>query len=245
MLAIRARIQRRRWRAPKSVIESLPVRIYSTPEGSPLDTPPPSPPPTTTGDDDAGDNTPQEQAPQPKSKKKQKQQSQIRLTSSTPTSSLECVVCLEDYVPGVSRVMKLPCGHEFHVGCITPWLVTRRRTCPICKGDVVKMFREKGGHCDDIERGHHHDGENSEQSRSPSPRWRNWILGVVGGGRGRSIRSLVHRDGDRVRGGSRRALGAAGSSRREADETTPLMLAGESSLAGERSGGVNNATAVI
>lgn len=42
---------------------------------------------------------------------------------------------------GVSRVMKLPCGHEFHVGCITPWLTTRRRTCPICKGDVVRAVR--------------------------------------------------------------------------------------------------------
>src|SRR5207244_801286 len=47
-------------------------------------------------------------------------------------------VCLEEYVDGVSRVMSLPCGHEFHVDCITPWLTTRRRTCPICKGDVVR-----------------------------------------------------------------------------------------------------------
>jgi len=41
-------------------------------------------------------------------------------------------------VNGVSQVMRLPCGHEFHVGCITPWLTTRRRTCPICKSDVVR-----------------------------------------------------------------------------------------------------------
>ncbi|KAF3004114.1 hypothetical protein E8E13_004321 [Curvularia kusanoi] len=34
----------------------------------------------------------------------------------------ECVVCLEEYVDGVSQVMSLPCGHEFHVDCITPWL---------------------------------------------------------------------------------------------------------------------------
>jgi len=53
---------------------------------------------------------------------------------------VECVVCLEEYVAGVSRVMSLPCGHEFHVDCITPWLTTRRRTCPICKGDVVRSL---------------------------------------------------------------------------------------------------------
>ncbi|KAL1877381.1 hypothetical protein VTK73DRAFT_8676 [Phialemonium thermophilum] len=55
---------------------------------------------------------------------------------------VECVVCLEEYVDGVSRVMSLPCGHEFHVECITPWLTTRRRTCPICKGDVVRSLAQ-------------------------------------------------------------------------------------------------------
>ena len=31
---------------------------------------------------------------------------------------MECVVCLEEYVDGVSKVMSLPCGHEFHVDCM-------------------------------------------------------------------------------------------------------------------------------
>ncbi|CRK43615.1 hypothetical protein BN1723_019253 [Verticillium longisporum] len=53
---------------------------------------------------------------------------------------VECVVCLEEYENGVSQVMSLPCGHEFHADCITPWLTTRRRTCPICKGDVVRSL---------------------------------------------------------------------------------------------------------
>jgi hypothetical protein len=30
----------------------------------------------------------------------------------------ECVVCLEEYIDGVSRVMSLPCGHEFHSECM-------------------------------------------------------------------------------------------------------------------------------
>lgn len=53
-------------------------------------------------------------------------------------SSGECIICLEDYVPGVSEVMRLPCGHEFHSGCITRWLVCRKKTCPICKMDVTE-----------------------------------------------------------------------------------------------------------
>ncbi|KAA8914651.1 hypothetical protein FN846DRAFT_770920 [Sphaerosporella brunnea] len=115
LLLIRSRIRRRRWRAPKSLVERLPVRTYQS-----TVTPPPAPP-----------------APP------------VRRTSSPSSAQFhrrwsgcnECVVCLEEYVDGVSRVMKLPCGHEFHVGCITPWLTTRRRTCPICKGDVVRAVR--------------------------------------------------------------------------------------------------------
>lgn len=53
------------------------------------------------------------------------------------TSSAECIICMEDYVDGVSQVMRLPCHHEFHVECITRWLTTRKKTCPICKYDVT------------------------------------------------------------------------------------------------------------
>ena len=62
---------------------------------------------------------------------------------------MECVVCLEEYVDGESKVMSLPCGHEFHAECITPWLVNRRRTCPICKGDVVRSLQKGGSSSDD------------------------------------------------------------------------------------------------
>ncbi|KAI4089999.1 MAG: hypothetical protein L6R37_007956 [Teloschistes peruensis] len=58
---------------------------------------------------------------------------------------VECVVCLEEYIDGQSKVMRLPCGHEFHAECITPWLTTRRRTCPICKGDVVRSLAKPAG----------------------------------------------------------------------------------------------------
>lgn len=52
-------------------------------------------------------------------------------------SSGECIICMEDYISGVSKVMRLPCYHEFHVKCITRWLTTRKKTCPICKYDIT------------------------------------------------------------------------------------------------------------
>jgi E3 ubiquitin-protein ligase RNF13 len=46
-----------------------------------------------------------------------------------------CAICLEDYESG-EKLRLLPCHHEFHVGCIDQWLVTRRPFCPVCKQDA-------------------------------------------------------------------------------------------------------------
>ncbi|KAL1612952.1 hypothetical protein SLS60_001182 [Paraconiothyrium brasiliense] len=161
LLLLRSRIRRRRWRAPKSLVDRLPVRTYHTiSDSSPSATPNASSP-----------TTPllQHESPQPTSSQPRPRsltEIEVPATSSTVhpghrtpeeekrESGLaawrrkyggrqkECVVCLEEYVDGVSQVMSLPCGHEFHADCITPWLVTRRRTCPICKGDVVRSLSQ-------------------------------------------------------------------------------------------------------
>ncbi|KAK3336966.1 hypothetical protein B0T19DRAFT_57248 [Cercophora scortea] len=163
LLILRARIRRQRWRAPKSVVEQLPVRTYHTVARSPSQSPR-APSPTS-----SSPTTPLLQGPSSPSRPRS------RTTTGVPEPAdllrvdkalqapraprspshekgissewkkymgrqVECVVCLEEYVDGVSRVMSLPCGHEFHVECITPWLTTRRRTCPICKGDVVRSL---------------------------------------------------------------------------------------------------------
>jgi hypothetical protein len=173
LLLLRSRIRRRRWRAPKSVVERLPVRTYHTmstassttsaqasPEHATHTSPllistsqnvsqRPRPRSQTTAGSFAGgasadsqfspSRSPQSEKPSihPKTAKRK------RYTG----RQVECVVCLEEYVDGESQVMSLPCGHEFHAECITPWLVTRRRTCPICKGDVVRsMARQRASH---------------------------------------------------------------------------------------------------
>lgn len=146
MLILRARIRRRRWRAPKSVVEQLPVRTYHTVAASPTDTPrtpsPTSTSPTTPLLQDAPSQ------PRPRSKTiSQEGESEAAPSAAVPTPAsgsqaaprnerekgsagfsgewkkymgrqVECVVCLEEYVDGVSQVMALPCGHEFHVECM-------------------------------------------------------------------------------------------------------------------------------
>ncbi|ODA78731.1 hypothetical protein RJ55_06113 [Drechmeria coniospora] len=175
LLVARARIRRRRWRAPKSVVERLPVRTYHTVTTSP------APSPRLPASSSATPTTPllqQQQQQQQDHRSRPRSRTTTGVLESenfftagaaipTPQSSnrasgrpevekgaaglsaewrkhmgrqVECVVCLEEYVDGVSRVMSLPCGHEFHADCITPWLTTRRRTCPICKGDVVRSL---------------------------------------------------------------------------------------------------------
>ncbi|SMQ56148.1 unnamed protein product [Zymoseptoria tritici ST99CH_3D7] len=189
MLLLRSRIRRRRWRAPKSVVERLPVRTYQTmpstttsssqseisaaaslPAMSTAVPTSPTSPTTTTPLLQASSRPITTRPPRPRSRTTSTippaSSSLLSTDSASPildqleekrASGLaewrrryggkqrECVVCLEEYVDGVSRVMSLPCGHEFHAECITPWLTTRRRTCPICKGDVVRSLARSSG----------------------------------------------------------------------------------------------------
>ncbi|KAK5717289.1 hypothetical protein LTR15_009182 [Elasticomyces elasticus] len=167
LLLLRSRIRRRRWRAPKSVVERLPVRTYQTMPSSatssstsalssPISATTPllptgarpinarSRPRSRTASEvpvQASSSLSDELAPPSLEQIEEKRAAGLaEWRRRYGGKQRECVVCLEEYVDGVSRVMSLPCGHEFHAECITPWLTTRRRTCPICKGDVVRSL---------------------------------------------------------------------------------------------------------
>ncbi|KAF2876977.1 hypothetical protein BDV95DRAFT_601391 [Massariosphaeria phaeospora] len=167
LLLLRSRIRRRRWRAPKSVVERLPVRTYhtisddttstasATPGASSASTPllqhspsrptssPSLPRSRTASEGPATSSSFQQNALNARSPEEEKREEGLaKWRRRYGGRQKECVVCLEEYVDGVSKVMSLPCGHEFHADCITPWLVTRRRTCPICKGDVVRSLSQ-------------------------------------------------------------------------------------------------------
>ncbi|UNI24176.1 hypothetical protein JDV02_009944 [Purpureocillium takamizusanense] len=170
LLIVRARIRRRRWRAPKSVVDRLPVRTYHTVASSTSSSPRLPSPASATPTTPLLQQQHSVARPRPRSRTTTgvlESENFLAHSAAVPTPSgssrarnehekgaggfsaewrkymgrqVECVVCLEEYVDGVSRVMSLPCGHEFHADCITPWLTTRRRTCPICKGDVVRSL---------------------------------------------------------------------------------------------------------
>jgi len=149
MLLLRSRIRRRSWRAPKSVVERLPVRIYralsihstSSPSGL-LEV-------EISASNECTSSTPLLQTSAPiNTSQRPRPRSVVEASGSVSTSNrygslepssteheknsagmnewrrryggkqVECVVCLEEYVDGVSRVMSLPCGHEFHVDCM-------------------------------------------------------------------------------------------------------------------------------
>lgn len=142
LLILRVKIRMRRWRAPKSVVDQLPVRTYHTVASSPTDSPrvpsPASSSPTTpllqgssrsrprsragTGGSEPGDGdllSVEDALGPPRSpsieKDSRRAPSQWKKYMGR---QVECVVCLEEYEDGVSRVMSLPCGHEFHAECM-------------------------------------------------------------------------------------------------------------------------------
>ncbi|MCJ1248664.1 hypothetical protein MMC30_005882 [Trapelia coarctata] len=168
LLLLRSRIRRRRWRAPKSVVDRLPVRTYHTIPCSPIAaTSQISTPLNSSPTSPLLRSSPDPDKPRPRPRSRTTSGITETVASSLENATkrvllsrgeksgtkkryngkqVECVVCLEEYIDGQSRVMSLPCGHEFHAECITPWLTTRRRTCPICKGDVVRSLAAHSTH---------------------------------------------------------------------------------------------------
>lgn len=143
LLLLRSRIRRRRWRAPKSVVDRLPVRVYhtmsssSSTTSSQITTPTPSSPTSpllrSTSRTIPSRSRPRSQTtsgviPSVESSSDRSSATSPPAKEKVANSSLwkkrytgrqvECVVCLEEYVDGQSRVMSLPCGHEFHVDCM-------------------------------------------------------------------------------------------------------------------------------
>lgn len=68
----------------------------------------------------------------------------------TTSDILLCAVCIESYKAG-EVVTILTCDHIFHKSCIEPWLL-ERRTCPMCKCDILKALGVEEEDKDDVDR---------------------------------------------------------------------------------------------
>ncbi|MCO5580370.1 hypothetical protein L7F22_034237 [Adiantum nelumboides] len=51
------------------------------------------------------------------------------------TDQSECPVCLEKLV-AKDKLFMLPCKHQFHVDCLTPWIKRNHACCPCCRADI-------------------------------------------------------------------------------------------------------------
>lgn len=69
----------------------------------------------------------------------------------TTSDMLMCAVCIESYKAG-EVVTVLTCDHIFHKTCIEPWLL-ERRTCPMCKCDILKALGVEEESKDGIDHG--------------------------------------------------------------------------------------------
>jgi RING-like zinc finger/PA domain len=143
LLLLRSRIRRRRWRAPKSVVDRLPVRVYHTMSCSSSTTSSQITTPATSSPTSPLLRSTSRPVPPRNRPRSQTTSSVIPSAESTSERSfagsppaqeklpnapvwrkrytgrqVECVVCLEEYVDGQSLVMSLPCGHEFHADCM-------------------------------------------------------------------------------------------------------------------------------
>ncbi|KAJ2710117.1 hypothetical protein H4R19_003907, partial [Coemansia spiralis] len=66
--------------------------------------------------------------------------------STVPDSALRgciatCIVCIDDFVAG-SKMRILPCGHNYHIECIDPWLTAKSSLCPLCKYDTRNVLTD-------------------------------------------------------------------------------------------------------
>ncbi|CAJ0578482.1 unnamed protein product, partial [Mesorhabditis spiculigera] len=77
----------------------------------------------------------------------------------------DCPVCIDPYAAG-DIVRTLPCRHVFHKTCIDPWLL-EHRTCPMCKGDILKAFGYQVNCSSEGSRGE--DREAANRGDSPEP----------------------------------------------------------------------------
>ena len=48
-----------------------------------------------------------------------------------------CSICRDEIMKN-SLTISIPCKHNFHIRCITKWIRTGKKTCPVCRCTIIK-----------------------------------------------------------------------------------------------------------
>lgn len=57
---------------------------------------------------------------------------QRRRTAGRADADKQCQICMDKFTAGKTKVVSLPCKHEFCTSCISSWLKDHA-TCPVCR----------------------------------------------------------------------------------------------------------------
>ena len=60
-----------------------------------------------------------------------------------------CQICMDEYQVG-DALRCLPCGHEFHKGCLDPWLL-KSGSCPSCRCTIFEKKLSPDNENEDFE----------------------------------------------------------------------------------------------
>eukprot|EP00898_Chlorokybus_atmophyticus_P004463 jgi/Chlat1/5017/Chrsp32S04936 len=59
-----------------------------------------------------------------------------------------CFLCCEA-VTGNDRMVELPCGHKFHIPCVSNWLINCQNTCPQCRARITDVSGRRHNQSDE------------------------------------------------------------------------------------------------
>lgn len=133
---------------PQETVMQLPMYIYQDPTGE------------TEKPDTLGHPTKQDSGPRPEAEAKDEATSNAYPKSNGHRqmySQIMCIICLDEFVAGVSYVRELPCAHIFHPECIDTFLTNESNACPLCKATVPLPSSESEDVIQPREQQQHHD----------------------------------------------------------------------------------------
>ncbi|KAK9469804.1 hypothetical protein V1512DRAFT_257053 [Lipomyces arxii] len=129
----------KRLTVPRWILDKLPVRVYTEAEARSADKEWPRSPSTKDKEVSVvGDTAPIDpEDTSSSSATLSKSAVEAVTTKGAGYSQPTCAICLDDFVPNVTKVRELPCLHIYHLDCIDGFLEHQSSLCPMCKQSAL------------------------------------------------------------------------------------------------------------